>query len=352
MKAFPGRRIRIGVAWLAFLAGLISFCRPALAAEHDCDQALVSILGESPHRQCVARAIPEFADYQFDGCTLNVYLTDLSKSKEAEAMLAPFFREHATCPSFGKRRLEFRQAKYSYLDLARWAAEARDRLYRQHAVNSVSLFGLEIEIFVAHDAQIAQAVQVLGDIGVPTDAYKVSSRETELRNRPSMVPSVRPTESGEELMLPAVRAQKMVGELVLGHSALGEVERILPPWPGYGPSRPTRGAPPYVSDDMRQVLESVRYIYNPSMTMTIVGFDRNKRLITVQYELGDGQYEPVVEALAQLTSLEEAYRDNELVLRRGHIGKCVIVETSHSPDQETKEVTQGNVIYLYKCAGK
>jgi hypothetical protein len=336
---------------LLLLAGCQAWS-PVDAAEDACAEELVIVFGSSPHRQCVAEILPEFADYEFDDCTLSVYLTDLTKSETAEAILGPFLEaELANCPPRASRRLEFREAKYPYLDLARWEAEGRERLIGKNAgVRSVELFGRQISSYVTYDATIAEVTEVFTDIGIPEDAFTITSRETELREQPSVAPSVRATPSGQQLVLPAVLlSNDLAGELVLGHSTLGEVEKMLPAWPGYGPSRPSGEIHALVSDEMRRILDDIRWAYNPRASMIIVGFDRKRRLISVQYALQEGQDTPVDEALNELATLREVYRSEDLVLRRGRLGECVIVETGSAPDYETKEFVLGSVIYLYAC---
>ncbi len=171
---------------------------------------------------------------------------------------------------------------------------------------------------------------------------------------PSLAPIASKTAKEERILLPAhFWTGGKAADLELGRTTLDEVERLMPAWPGHGPSEQTQSTPrsersPWISDETHSALDRIRYSYSPAQTFVAMGFDRKKRLIFVQTQVQEGQAETLLDGISALAPLEEVYRDESTLIRRAQIGDCITADIG-AAWRGDESPTVGMVVYLYTC---
>lgn len=190
---------------------------------------------------------------------------------------------------------------------------------------------------------------------LPLGAFPISSEETEKKEKSerlasfSVAPLIRRSERGESVVVPAIAWNgNKVAELVMGESTLGEVLRLLPPFPGHGPRKPHGKRSPWLSPEIHGVLDREKKGYNPAGTWTIVGFDRKRKLIFVQNKLEPEQRERFTKELNAIADMREVYRDSQTLVRRGKLTPCVIVETTTAAEKNKIDSPIG-AAYFFTC---
>jgi len=335
---------------------------PTAAAVLCEDESAFLDLGINPHKQCISDHIPEFSDYAnvFEECRLVVFLTDLTRKEAIRASLEPAYRKAAehveSCWTGREPVLEFRLAKYPYTSFAEWADFAENQLRKELGTGQRGVMFLDqrIGIHFATDAAMARAVEFLSRSGIPADAYELSSAETDIREMPSIAPTVEMVGDRERVLLPVhLWSKEKVMDLVPGETTLKKVEEILPPWPGHGPYRAPKAKPrqersPWISEEMNETIDRVRVSHFPARTFLSLAFDDQGRLILVQYEVQEGQGERLVEALGDLARLEEVHVEGSFSVRRARISPCVIADIGTSERQEG-EYHVAFVTYVFTC---
>jgi hypothetical protein len=353
------KQILIGCA----IGCAIGWAAPApMAGEIICeDEGAFIQAGTSSHKGCIAKHLPEFSDYENRvlECRLVVYLTNLEQKETAKKILRPGYEQHIKNPRrralCTRPKIEFRQARYPYSDMAEWQTIANEMLRDVDAGSfpNATFWDQRLDIGVRSDNAMAKANEILADHGVPSDAYNLRSTETEIRETRSIAPAVHASAAGEEVQLPIVLwSNEDAGVLVFGHTTMRQATRMLPAWPGDGPSKQSPASrserTPWTSEEMHAALDNLRYGYNPAQTSVFIGFDKKKRLIFAEYEMQEGQGAKLLDAVSELASLEDIYRDNNILVQRARIGSCVIA------DMVASRLWDGtfrvfSVVYLYMC---
>ncbi len=315
--------------------------------------------GSPEQQKCLAEHVPGFGGYHQSGCTMIVYLTDLKRERKARKFLEPFSREMlAECGA--RASLEIRQGKYGYLDLYRWSTAASNLFFSNKATKLPGIGGVplapfpdnRIHLAVEKDATIARVKQILREHNIPLDAFVITSREPVARELASIsiVPEIRHSGQRQRVVVPAILwGGKRDGDLVLGDSTLADVVTMLPPFPGHGPGKPSGRIGSRVARDVRQVLERITREYSPAGTQTIVGFDRNERLIFIQTIIEPAQAERFARELGQVATMHETYRKAGFALRHGSLTPCVLVETTARVEKDGPSVVN-EAAYFYTCA--
>jgi hypothetical protein len=346
--------------WLAAAGSFLVLPSPAPAAGTETIPCLSGQRGpgSSKQQQCLAGHIPGFGGYTQSGCTMIVYLTDLKKESQARAILEPFSR--AMLKKCGTRAsLEIRQGKFTYTDLSAWSHKASRLLLFDDATKVPGVGGLplapfpdnRIQLSVEKDAAIARIKEVLRNHRIPVEAFVISSREAYARQLAavSIAPEVRRSGQTEQVVVPAIRwGGKRDGELILGESTLPQVLTMLPAFPGHGPKKPTGKIGSMVAREVRQVLDRITREYNPAGTQTIVGFDRTQRLIFVHFIVEPAQAERYARELDRVAKMHDAHRSSSLVIRRGRLTPCVLVETTARVGKNQGATISG-AAYFYTC---
>lgn len=309
--------------------------------------------GSSEQQDCLTQKIPGFGGYDWSGCKMIAYLTDLEKEAAARTILEPLAKRYV-CGS--RTSLEFTKAQYEYKDLRRWSAKAVQLLLNK--IPGVISIGFpsqnRISVFAEKQATVTHVKEAIRGRKLPVDAFIITSREAEWENFASIAPVIRASKNGEQVIIPAVKWDgKQVGELVLGKSSLRNVVRMLPPWPGHGPQGPTiprnrNRRSSWLPEELHEVLDKIRYTYNPRQISLIVGFDKEKKLIFAQYEIISGQEIRLMPEIDARVNPQEVYRDSEKRVKRGKMTSCVTVETvSKLPVEGAARLT--GIAYFYTC---
>lgn len=319
--------------------------------------------GVSPHKVCISERFPDFVDYQFNipSCTVLISMTQIGDTTDLERAMRPGFSQYTQglpsppCPEDGSAIFRFQEVDaYGYGQLSAWAGIAvpRIRAAVPQTRGSLILDG-RLHIHFGTDAAAEEAREILNDVGVPPDAYDLTSRETEIREIPSIAPRRLVISGREALLLPVLLpSNEKAGEVVLGQTTLAEVLAILPPQFGQGPieapAAPKSQRAPWLSKKIQKSIDKVRIQYSPTPGYVFMGFDQSNRLIVLSHEVQEGQEESLSSALSALSNLAEVHRSGGRAIRRGDIGSCVTVETT-TVHRAAAESRLAGACYFYTC---
>lgn len=300
--------------------------------------------------------IPGYGGSQFYGCTMTVYLTDLNNSSIARDLLSPKFKYHphlhyTRCGS--NYTLLFKTAKYEYRELQKWL----DLVVQSNVPGTKSISSRfnpnRISIFVGKQASVQVVQEMIQNLNLPLDAFVIARTRKEFEDKKfaETATLMKPVKKFDTVVLPAVLwSGKKAGELILGESSLSDVQRILPPFSGYGPRKirdSQRKRVTWYSEEMHKVSEEVKYGYPPANANISVGFNNRKKLILVRYMVPSPLATRLSDALDMVVDLQESYRDAKWLVKQGRIARCVIIATR---SQFKDEITQLNdVSYFYTC---
>jgi hypothetical protein len=290
------------------------------------------------------------------------YLTDLEHEKALRAILLPISENLR--PNCGNRMsLDIRKGQYGFSELHLWASRASTLLKFNEDTKIPGVYGTvgvpyfenRISCPVEKDDMIPQVKQVLREHNITLEAFHFTSKESELKAKTkalasfSTAPEIHRNGSDEQVVVAAVRlGGEKAAELIMGETTLNEVLRILPPFPGHGPKKLSRKVNEKLSAEIKQLLDRIEQSYNPAATQTIVGFNRNKKLIYVLNMVERQQAERFAQELDALTDMSEVSRDSNSVLSQGKLTSCVIVQTTTIVEQG--EATRVNgAAYFYTC---
>lgn len=316
--------------------------------------------GSLKQQNCIAEHIPGFGGWHPESrCTLIAYLTDHAQEEAARAILEPFFKEMR--PDCGNRvSLIIKKGQYEFAELRRWTDMASLHLPHGLATIHRSPFSENrIGLFVEKDDMIPRVKQVLREQDIPVEAFDISSRESELKAKAkalasfSTAPEIRRSESGEHVVVPAVRmGGRKATELIMGETSLHEVLRMLPPYPGHGPKKHSeKEGTKLLPAEIQQVLGRLEQGYVPALTQTIVGFDRKKKLVFVQNIVEREQAERFADELDTITDMSEVHRDPKTLVKQGKLTPCVIVRTTAIVEDSNTARVNG-AAYFFTCKTK
>lgn len=328
--------------------------------------------GSVEQQNCLGEHIPGFGGYNYatGGCTMVVHLTDLKQERAARAILVPFSK--AMRPECGNRMsLDIRKGQYEFAELFHWSTKARHLLMRNKdtRIPGVRVRGMgipfhenRISFSVEKDDMLPRVKQVLRKHNIPVEAFRIGSRESELKAKAkalasfSTAPEIRRSRSGEHVVVPAVRwGGEKAAELIIGETSLHEVLRMLPPFPGHGPKKSSGKVETKLPEEIQQVLARKEQGYNPAYTQTIVGFDRKKKLIFVQNIIEREQAKRFADELDTITDMSEVYRDSaplvKHLVKQGKLTPCVIVRTTAIVEDNNTAIVN-DVAYFFTCKTK
>ena len=324
---------------LALPCGLMS--ESSVSAELDCvsDGAFLRS-GVSPHKECIAEHVPEFADYSnlLNGCRLKVYVTDVATKKVLEDHLrAPYGRyleQRPWCEVTGESTIEFAQVRYPLEQMMAWkaAAEGVIRGVESESLGSVLFCDAKLHVQVRSDAAKRDLVGALADGGVPEDAYVLGPDEPNVPGRPTIgLPTLRGSENKEVSLPVALGTDEPVGELIIGRTELRLVTDILPPCPGHGPpvasrttSRPQE--PATTGGESAETSDSILYTYIPAQASMELRFNRNMQLVGLTYLMEESQEGlwKLIEEISEVVPLERIYADDRIVFFAGESGAVFV----------------------------
>lgn len=350
------------------VAAFLALTIIAQAAATFCDSNEANVLeGASSHKLCIAKHFPEFVDYHFNipSCTVRITMTRIEDVARLEEAIRPGFSEFThglpspPCSKDGSAIFRFRQSDaYPYGQLFEWAQVAEPRIRAANPEQHLGMLLMDgkLHLHFHTDAAASRATEILRDVGIPQDACEVTSRETEIRNIPSIAPLVRIVQGGEQLMLPVLLpSNELAGHLVLGVTTVDEAVAILPPVWGPGPVKQSRSVKsaraPWVSSEIHKTLDDVRITYMAPAGHIFMGFDKAKYLIVAIYEVQEGQESSLLEGIDKLAAPKLVHESERQRTHRGAIGSCVIVEATSVPtDGERFQVSRA--AYFYVCPRK
>ena len=351
--------------WRLFLlAGILSVpC--ALSADEAICKGLENTVGERmPHQKCMADHFPELVSFymNFPSCTVFVSMTRIDDPESLEQKMRLGFTHYKNlpsppCPEGGGVYVKFREVDaYPFLQLYAWAEQAEPLVkhIEQDRYANVMIFDGQLSVHLETAAAATRVGEILDDIGIPRDAYAVTSREEEIASMPSLTPVVQTGPKNDQILLPVYFwSGDKAANLVLGRMTLHDATDVLPPWPGHGPSSQTQSTPrsersPWIDEDMHAAIDGVRYGYVPAQTFVALAFDSEKRLILVNYEVQEGQEAKLLDGISEIAPLNEVYRDESVLVRRAHIGSCITVDLG-AGRQEEEPYKLFSVVYVYTC---
>jgi hypothetical protein len=346
-------------------ATMLSVVDGSMAAEILCDSEYAFFQsGLSAHKSCISEHYPDFADYEtwLPDCKLVVYLTNLANKQEIGQSLQQAYSQIlqrnsiVQCPPSREPLVEFRKADYAFAQMLAWHAVLKDKVrdIESGHVTKVSFSDGKLHLYTQTDAAMVEVIDALEDTGVPQDAYSIGSREADVRKEPSITPTTRMGTEDEEVVLPVYFwSKEKVGDVILGQTKLDEATKMLPPWPGHGPSdhfrsTPRSERPSWASDEIHSVIDSLQFGYTPARTFVFLGFDGAKRLVMASYEVQKLQADKLLQELLALHPVEEIHRSERTLIRRTQIGSCTTVELvalrGMSESYELK-----STIYFFTC---
>ena len=300
--------------------------------------------------------IPGYGGSQFYGCTMTVYLTDLNNSSIARDLLSTKFKYHphlhyTRCGS--NYTLLFKTAKYEYRELQKWL----NLVVQSNVPGSKSISSRfnpnRISIFVEKQASVHEVQDMIQNLNLPLDAFVIarSRKEFEDKKFAETATLMKPVKKFDTVVLPAVLwSGKKAGELILGESLLSNVQRILPPFSGYGPRKirdSQRKRVTWHSEEMHKVSEEVKYGYPPANSSISVGFNNRKKLILVRHMVPSPLATRLSDALDMVVDLQESYRDSKRLVKQGRITRCVIIATGSKFKGDIAQLS--DVSYFYTC---
>jgi len=139
------------------------------------------------------------------------------------------------------------------------------------------------------------------------------------------------------------------GQVLLGQMTISEVVKMLPPWPGYGPSKIDRSKF-HAHEKLVPVRDRLRLAYNPALVGNIFVFDINDKLVFVQSSEHRDQI-TAADLASRYPQLKEVARESELKLAtlQGDLQPCVTLEVLLPADAKPETKTT-SVAYIYTCA--
>ncbi len=322
--------------------------------------------GSSKQQKCLEEHIPGYGGYYGIGnCETVVYLTDLKHEEKTRTILLPILK-HMNPGCRATMSLDIRKGQYTFSELRRWGGKAsflflRDEDTRIPNVSGPSgapYFDNRISWYVKHDDMIPQIKQLLLEHNITLEAFNFRSEESEIKARAkalasfSTAPEIHRSDSTEYVMVPAVKLGGIkAAELIMGKTSLNETLQMLPPFKGHGPKKSKRGKDAKLPIEIQQVLDKLKKGYNPAFTQTIVGFDRNKKLVFVHNMVEREQSERLTDELEAITNMKEMYRDTKSFVRQGELTPCVVVRTSAIVEDSNK-TRVNSAAYFFTCETK
>jgi hypothetical protein len=146
------------------------------------------------------------------------------------------------------------------------------------------------------------------------------------------------SETSKKFIFPAVDAGKRhrEGDLVLGSTTMKQAVKMLPGWPGHGPTRISKNEIETQAGKVGEVLRNVRYTYNPMIAGDLVlVFDKNKILVVIHVFLANSispesneskKEQERITNMMKVYQFEEVSRNKDTITMRGEIMPCITVD--------------------------
>lgn len=304
------------LTWLAL--GLLLWATGAMAA------ADIPCRGEPLERlnDCLMDELAGFGGVSLQDCDWIVYVTDAAQRPRIREVMDQLRREPALrlawCPR-NRGELVLRDGDYEYRQLRAWFERLYYPIYYKAPGSRVDL--PEHNRLIAHartPLASKRLLRLVDQFGIPRAALAFG-----LPDEASVLPGL----ADGQLTLAAVRMDgTQAGDLVLGRTRMAEALKMLPAAFGHGPRRPSGERSPWLSAELQQFLDGLRYAYNPLLTELILGFDRAKRLRMVQQIVPSGQSAELYQWLARRTELQTVHQDAQTRVERGRLTDCITVE--------------------------
>lgn len=354
IRAGAIRRVALSASAILAVIGVVDAAR---AADVPCTSGPRGA-GSVEQQMCLAEHIPGFGGYYHAGpCRLMVYLTDSRSGDSARATLERWAK--ATLPKCRSRvSVDIREGEYEFTELYRWGSEATDLILFDKATKipgaggmSVPFIENRIGLHMDTEETVAKVKEVLRDQGLPLEAFRFSSREAQAETVAaiSIAPTVREGTKGKQVIVPVFKwGGDVLGELIMGQSSQSEALSVAPAFPGYGPKKPGKPSGVFTSDEQRQVTDAIRQIYNPAFTQSILGFNRRKKLIFVQHLVEPARAARLADQIDVLVEMHEIHRASGMLVRRGRLTPCVVVETASAAENDMVSELQV-ATFLYTC---
>lgn len=137
---------------------------------------------------------------------------------------------------------------------------------------------------------------------------------------------------------------RVVGNLPLGQTTLEQAVKMFPPIPLGAPGGP-RPPSGYPEAQIGQVSPKPTLVYNPWMTMYLLFFDSNRKLVIILDGKSKLRGLSQQELLRQYPQFKETYRDSLEYEMQGEIQSCVTLMLLLSAQNNTV----GDIAYVFTC---